>query len=98
MLARRLILVCVVSIILQNSFQVADGKMTSWAFRKALLEKLRSASKEHTSNNDDINMAKEVSLFDHLSSIWRIFHKKLDSIQTTEVKQFKPFFDGRFGR
>lgn len=94
MLVNRLMLVCLVLIILQNNFLVAHAGMTSWTFRKTLIEKLRNTKKNQSSKND----VKVVSLFERLSSFWRNYNEKLDSFQNTEVKPFRPFFDGRFGR
>ena len=91
MLAHRLVLLFVVLLVLQNSFQVAHRALADWRFRKILSESLKKSRDQKELRE------KSESRLTRLESMLAVFRERLESLQKTKVKPFRPFFDGRFG-
>lgn len=93
MLARRLVIFLVILFVLQNSSeQVAHGSFAGWRFRKVLLESLKKSNAQN-----GLGEQSESTLIQRLVSVLRVYNNRLESLQDTKVKPFRPFFDGRFG-
>lgn len=91
MLARKLLLVFVGLLILQSSFQVVHGDLDSWKFKKILYSMLEKSNAQKGLKQS------ELTLVQRIKSVLHGYSERLEAIQNTKVKAFRPFFDGRFG-